>query len=90
VPLWLKKRGYEVYTIDGEIAVDRVCLFENLKEELERIRVLLALPESLTLPRAKSSFRSDKRHYRDILGDDERDKIGQIFAEEISLHGYEF
>ena len=46
IPLNLKKKGIELYTIDGEIAVDRVCLYENLTEELETIRrtILLQFP----------------------------------------------
>jgi hypothetical protein len=86
----LRKRGYAIYTIDDNIVVDRVCLFENLAREVETISRLLGFPEKLKLPRAKSSYRNDKRHYRDIITSSGRKKIEQIFSKEISLFGYEF
>ena len=89
-PLALRKRGYELYTIDGKIAVNNVCRFENISEELEAIRKQIGIPETLALPRAKSGFRKDKRPYQDILTDADRVRIAQLFHDEISLFGYEF
>jgi hypothetical protein len=89
VPLILRQRGLALYTIDGELAVDRVCLFENLHEELEALRVRLELPGKLELPHAKTSFRRDKREARVILTDDEKSRIKDLFRREISLFGYE-
>jgi len=89
-PWTLKRRGYDVYTIGDKVVVDRVCLFENLKEELENIRARVGLPEKIVLPRAKSSYRKDRRHYRDILNDEDRKRIGQMFSKEIQLFGYTF
>jgi len=89
-PWALRKKGFELYSINREVVVDRVCLFENLKEELERIRVLLGLSGELLLPKTKSSYRKDKRHYRDILNYEEKEKIGKLFNKEISLYGYEY
>ncbi len=87
----LKKRGFENYTIDGKVVVDRVCLYENLEQELESAcNQRLGIPEKLTLPRAKGNFRADRRHYREILSDKDRDKIAKLFAGEIALFGYEF
>ena len=37
-PLILKRKGFELYTIDGQIAVNKVCRLENISEELETIR----------------------------------------------------
>ena len=88
--LSLKRRGYELYTIDGKIAVDKVCRFESISEELEDIRRQLGIPEKLELPRAKSNYRKDKRSYREILSEGERDKISELFRDEINLLGYEF
>lgn len=88
--LSLKQRGIGAYTIDGKVAVDRICRFENVTEDLEEVRSLLKLPEPLDLPFAKSSSRQDKRSYREILNDADRDKISKLFAEEIALMGYAF
>ena len=70
-PLALKRRGIKLYTINGQIAVDKVGRFERLADDLEAIRTQLGIPEALNLPRAKSTFRKDKRSYRDILNADE-------------------
>jgi hypothetical protein len=82
--------GYDLYTIDGGVAVDKICRFENLHEELETIRNQLGIPEKLELPRAKSSYRKDTRNYREILNDIEKEKIAELFFEEINLFGYSF
>ena len=90
IPLTLKRRGYDVYTINDKVVVDRVCLFENLNEELEKIRTRVGIPEKLVLPRAKSSYRKDRRHYRDIINDEDRKRIEHMFSKEIQLFGYTF
>lgn len=90
LPLMLTKMGYGVYTIDGEVVVDRVCKFEKMAEELEEVRLHLKLPGPLELPRAKSSFRKDKRGYEHVLNDEQKEKISRMFSKEIGLWGYEF
>lgn len=89
LPLLLKKKGFDLYTIDGEIAVNRVYLFETLEEGLEDLRLRLQLPGKLELPRAKASYRKDRRDARQILTDEERAHIRTLFSQEISLFGYE-
>jgi hypothetical protein len=90
IPQLLKKKGYEVYTIDGGLAVDKICRFENLSEELEEVRKKVGIPEKLELPRAKSKFRKDKRDYREIFGEADKARIADLFHDEINLFGYEF
>jgi hypothetical protein len=85
----LKARGIELYTINGELAVDKVCLYENMDEELENIRVRLGIPEKIEVPKAKSSFRKDKRSYREILTSEQMENIRELFKKEMSLFGYE-
>lgn len=89
-PSVLKRLGIELYSIDGEVAVDRVCLFEELQDELEEVRQGLGLPEPLDLPRAKASYRKDRRHYRESYGKEERAMVEELFSQEIALHGFEF
>ncbi len=88
--LSLKRRGCEVYTLDGRVAVDRICRFEAIDEELEEVRKIIGLPEPLVLPRAKSRHRPDSRGYREVLGEDERNWVAQTFGEEMRLLGYHF
>ncbi len=89
-PMALKQKGYELYTLNKQVVVDRVCRFENIIEELEMIRVRLGIPGQIALPRAKSKYRTDKRHYQDILSDVERAKIEELFSDEINIFGYKF
>ena len=86
----LKKKGFGLYSMDGEVVVDRICLYENMADELAYISEQLQLPEKLALPRSKSSSRKDKEHYRDIFNRTDREKVADLFAEEIKLLGYEF
>jgi hypothetical protein len=90
--LLLKRRGFEVYTIDGQIAVDKICRFENLGEDLESVRMQLGLPEPLNLPRAKSGFRKreDKRNDRDLFSEVDKAKVQDLFSDEIKLLNYTF
>jgi hypothetical protein len=88
-PLLLQRRGFDLYTIDGRIVMDRVCMFENMDEELERLRVQLGLTEPLRLPRAKSSSRKDMRNFRELLNEHEMDTVRALFSRELALFDYE-
>ncbi len=88
--LKLKKRGRELYTLHGEVAVDRVCRFENLDDELEAVRKKLGIAEKLELPRAKDGFRKDRRSYRELMGAADRQRIAEMFQDEIAFMGYQF
>jgi hypothetical protein len=89
-PSIMHERGFGQYTINEQIVVNKVCLYERLKQDLEEISGRLGLPESLSLPMAKANFRKDKRHYRDIYSNGDKDKIADIFHKEIALFGYEY
>ena len=81
-------RGYELYSIDGAVAVDKIYRFEELPAALEDLTRRLGLPEVPELPNAKSGYRKDKRSYRDVLSPAERDAIARIYAREIACMGY--
>lgn len=89
-PADLNKKGFELYTINGQIAVDKICRYESLAEELEAVRLHLGLPEELTLPHAKSRFRQNKGSYRDLYGEAEKSRVADLFSAEIKLLGFEF
>lgn len=57
---------------------------------MERIQNQLNLPDLPALPRAKSGFRKDKRHYRELLGTEDKMAIGRLFAREIDHFGFVF
>ena len=83
-------RGYRLYSIGDEIAVDKVFLFERLQEAVDQIERQLRLPGKLELPVTKNNFRKDKRHYRDILSEQDREKIANQYTREIAQFGYEW
>jgi hypothetical protein len=82
--------GFDAYSIKGEIAVDRVCAYENLEEEMQHLAERIGLPGIPRLPNAKGGHRKDRRPYRDSLSDQDRIDISRIFAREIAYFGYTF
>ena len=84
------RSDFGLYTINGEIVVDHVGLYENLDQELERIAEHLNLPDRIRLPSAKANYRKGRRHYREVLGLEEQDVIAKAFAREIAHFGYQF
>ncbi|MCB1981251.1 MAG: hypothetical protein KDF63_04605, partial [Rhodoferax sp.] len=83
-------RGIGLYTIDGQVAVDRICRFEDLAGELDALRRQWGIAEPLELPRLKAQYRRDRRSAREVLGDDDRLRIAELFRDEIALMGYRF
>lgn len=89
-PLKLEPLGIDLYTIDGKVAVDKVCLYENLEEDLEDVRIRCGLPGKIVLPHAKGSHRKNRGSYRDILNKEQTEKIREMASREIALFGYKF
>lgn len=86
----LKGFGSKLYTINGKIAVDRLCRYENLEEELEAVRQRLGIPEALELPQAKSTYRPDQSARRRMLTEEQVRQIGDYFQEEIDRFAYKY
>ncbi len=87
-PKILKTRGIDLYTIDGEVVLDKICKYENLKDELEEVRTRLGIPCELELPMAKSGFK--KKPYKELIGEQEKKKIVHMFEKELQLFNYSF
>ena len=83
-------QGYDLYTIRGEVVVDRILRFERLADEVSEVARHLGIDDLPELPRAKGGVRKPGLHYRDPFDDADRAKIGRVFAREIALLGYEF
>lgn len=74
----------------GSLLVDRVLRYEQLDDELSALGVSLGLPIGGEVPRiAKAHYRTDRRHYTEILSTKQIDHIAKVFAAEIALNGYE-
>jgi hypothetical protein len=81
-------KGFELYTINSEIVVDEVFRFEELNKSMEVIGQRIGLPEVPTLPDTKRGYRKDKRSYRDMLSDKDKQKLKKVYAREIAHFGY--
>lgn len=81
-------RGWPLYTVDDVVAVDTVMRFESLEEELGAACAALGIDTLGPLPHEKSHFRRDRRSYREVLTDAQRDTIARACAPEIALMGY--
>jgi len=87
-PVAARIRGYDLYTISDELAVDRVFFFENLDRDMKELGGIFGLSGALDLPKTKSRHRDDRRPYREVLSDEDRDVVAEIYAREIALFGY--
>ena len=85
-----KVNNFDLYTIMAHIAVDKVFLFENIDEAMEEIGKRLKLNETPTLTNAKVGYRKEKKSYREILTEQDRKQIAQIYAREIAYLGYQW
>lgn len=85
-----KRQGYQLYTIDGQVVVDRVLRYENLQAEFEEVAARLGLADPPQLPRSKSTQRTDRRPYQDVLTAEDRAVIERTFRDELDIFGYQF
>jgi hypothetical protein len=83
------RRGWDLFSIDGEVVVDRVCAYENLVTELEQVRQIVGIPEPLELPNAKSRYRSAHTLHPSELPRLDIDLISAVASSEIKLMRYQ-
>ncbi len=86
--------NYPRYTEPNDkyrIIVDRIIDFERLNEGLAEVFERVGVPFHGALGVfAKSEYRMDRRPYQQILKPAQAQRIREIFAVEIDLHGYRF
>ena len=84
--------NYPLYLDDhGELLVDDVLYYEDIVFGLNAVFERLGIPFDGDLGvRAKSEYRSDMRHYTEVLSANQRKKIAKVFSNEILLHSYEY
>lgn len=83
---------HEKYTdADGQFLVDEILRYENLNADLSRVLGALGIPFSGALGIwAKSQYRTDRRHYSEILSQEQADTVATKFAKEIAWFGYKY
>lgn len=75
----------------GKLLVDFVGKYENLAADLAHVAERLNIPFSGSLDVfAKSDYRSDRRPYQEVFTPKQRDRVVEIFHDEIDLLGYTF
>ena len=75
----------------NQVLLDRVLYYEHLDEHLASVFHKLGIPFQGSLGvRAKSDYRNDRRHYRDVYTPSQVAQVAAVYRQEISLHGYEF
>lgn len=84
--------GFDIYSINGFVAVNQIFKYEELEQSLRKINLKLKLDYPLVLPsyKAKGQSRKDCRHYTEILSLEDKSKIEISFAREMRLLGYRF
>lgn len=82
--------NFHIYSIDGQLAMDHIGLYENLDSELDKIRQILGLPDKIQLPHAKGSYRKDRKHYSEVMDEEEKKVVAQVCKREIVLFNYTF
>lgn len=82
--------NFEIYSIDGQVSVDFAGKYESLLADFTTVCQKLNIPFDGELPRAKSTSRTTKKHYSDILSSAQADYIRQNCAQEVELFGYQY
>ena len=80
--------NYDLYTIDGAVAVDFIGQYERLEEGFETVLERIGLKGRISLP--KTNVSKDRGAYREYYEDDSRALVGDWYDREIALFGYEF
>ena len=83
-------KGFELYTRSSEIVVDKVFFYEQLSDAMNELRERLNLDGPLSLPFSKAGFRKDRRSYKDVLSEQDKEKIAKVYAREIAYFNYEW
>jgi hypothetical protein len=78
-----------IYTINGEVAVDRFMRFERLERDMEEVCGRLRVPWQLDrLGRFKSEFRMRNEHFLEYYGPVTAARVREAFAWELDYFGY--
>lgn len=76
---------------DDNVLVDRIIYYEELHSGLNEVFDQLGVPFDGDLGvRAKGDYRSDRRHYLEVYTPGQAQRISEVCAQEIRLHGYEY
>lgn len=83
-------RDAALYFEGEDLLVDRVFEFRELSAALEELRDRLGLRLPEPLPREKTGVAVERKDYREYYSDKSRERIGELFSQEIALMDYRF
>ena len=89
-----KKRAYvtsyEIYTIDGEVAVDDVGSYETLEVDLVTALAREGVKQPIEIPRTNVTATATGAGYHSYYTPETQALVADWYAPEIALWGYEF
>jgi hypothetical protein len=87
---YVRLHNWDIYTINNQIAVDKVVRYENLDDEISEVLSLLGISDSLKMPKRRAGYRNDGGNYRSLYCDRTRNLVARWYHREIEAFGYEF
>lgn len=85
-----RTRSWNMYTDDSKVIVDKVFRYDQIPQALAEIQQKIGLDELPILPLTKNTQRKDKRPYREILSEECREIVTDLFDQEIDLLGFQW
>jgi len=82
--------NYDLYSIEGDIALDFIGKYENLEEDFQTISRNIGLDAEMILPVTNVSKTSTTKPYREYYTEQTRQLMAEWYRREIDLFGYEF
>lgn len=82
--------NWPLYADRQAVIIDHVGRYESLEDDLRMISERIGLPGTIDVSqiRTKSGWRKDRRPYRDVLTDEDRQLIERICHRELAEFGY--
>jgi hypothetical protein len=81
--------NWDLYTLDGKVAMDFVGRYENLSDDFDAVLKRLGLEGALTLPVSNTTDRGGK-NYQSYYNERTRAMVADWYAPEIEYFGYTF
>ena len=85
--------NWGIYTIDDEVAVDRLIRYETLNDDMSKLMNELGIQWDGWVPHAKKQYKTAAKRppdYRVMYTDREVETVGRLYTKEISLGRYSF
>ena len=85
-----KYRNFDLYTVDGAMAVDFIIRYEKLAEDIKAVEEKLGGIAILSrFPISKGNYRGDRKPAAEHLSAAQKAKVQEVCAEEFELMGYD-